>query len=142
MTANRSNCLISPVCLVSIAEGDSIINATLLYCMPSSLFRRRCGCFMVHFQSYYHSLFNCNLISCTLQAYPMALDTGTKSEQMKIYGTCSSCSSLYTPSSWFWLVAHMVASWCTSRVITTHNGLLDYNSMNLLLLNFVSIYTA
>ena len=31
MIANSSNCLINPGWLVSIAEGDSIINATLLY---------------------------------------------------------------------------------------------------------------
>ena len=31
MIANSSNCLISPGWLASIAEGDSIINATLLY---------------------------------------------------------------------------------------------------------------
>ena len=30
MIANSSNCLISPGWLASIAEGDSIINATLL----------------------------------------------------------------------------------------------------------------
>ena len=31
MIANSSNCLISPGWLASIAEGDSIINATLVY---------------------------------------------------------------------------------------------------------------
>ena len=31
MIANSSNCLTSPGWLASIAEGDSIINATLLY---------------------------------------------------------------------------------------------------------------
>ena len=31
MIANSSNCLISPGWLASFAEGDSIINATLLY---------------------------------------------------------------------------------------------------------------
>ena len=36
MIANSSNCLISPGWLASIAEGDSIINATLLtvVCLP------------------------------------------------------------------------------------------------------------
>ena len=29
MIANSSNCIISPLCLASIAEGDSLVNATV-----------------------------------------------------------------------------------------------------------------
>ena len=72
------------------------------------------GCFMVHFQSYYHSLwlFDYNLISCT-----MTLDTGTESGQMSPWKYmeppqpyCPSCSSHSAPSSLFWLVANIAAS--------------------------------
>ena len=37
MIANSSNCLICPGWLASIAEGDSIINTTLLYLLSASM---------------------------------------------------------------------------------------------------------